>query len=69
MLGVNKLVCCLFTRKATVTTAADDILEYVCFFFFFFEREKIRLDISCETSARQRFHMNYQALFSEKDKN
>ena len=30
--------------------------------------EKIRLDISCEPSARQRIHMKYQALFPYKDK-
>ena len=30
--------------------------------------EKIRLDISCETLARQRIHMKHQALFSLKDK-
>ena len=30
--------------------------------------EKIRLDISCESSARQRIHMKHQALFSSKDK-
>ena len=30
--------------------------------------EKIRLDVSSESSARQRIHMKYQALFSLKDK-
>ena len=30
--------------------------------------EKIRLDVSSESSARQRIHMKYQALFSSKDK-
>ena len=30
--------------------------------------EKIRLDISSESSARQRIHMKNQALFSSKDK-
>ena len=30
--------------------------------------EKIRLDVSSESSARQRFHMKNQALFSSKDK-
>ena len=30
--------------------------------------EKIRLDILCESSARQRIHMKRQALFSSKDK-
>ena len=29
--------------------------------------EKIRLDISCESSARQMIHMKHQALFSLKD--
>ena len=30
--------------------------------------EKIRLDVSSESSARQRIHMKNQALFSSKDK-
>ena len=33
-----------------------------------FFSEKIRLDLSSESSARQRIHMKYQALFSSKDK-
>ena len=35
--------------------------------FSFFLR-KIRLDISCESSARQRIQMKHQALFSSKNK-
>ena len=35
--------------------------------FIDFQR-KIRLDISCESSARQRIHMKYQAIFFAKDK-
>ena len=53
------------TLKATITTAADDIHLYIFFFFF---SEKIRLDNSCESSARQRIHMDLQALFSSKNK-
>ena len=30
--------------------------------------EKIGLDISCESSARQRIHTKHQALFSSKDR-
>ena len=51
--------------KAPITTAADNIDKY---FFFFFFSEKIRLDISFESSARQRIHMKLQALFSLKNK-
>ena len=58
MLQVN------LTIKAPVTTAADDIYEY----FFIVFQKKIRLDISCESSAWQRFHMKHQALFPDKDK-
>ena len=36
---------------------------------FHFFSEKIRLDVSSESSARQRIHMKNQALFSSKDKN
>ena len=46
------------------TTAADDIHEY-----FFHFSEKIRLDVSSESSARQRIHIKKnQALFSSKDR-
>ena len=51
----------ILTLKAPLMTAADDIL-------FNFFSEKIRLDISSESSARQRIHMKNQALFSSKDK-
>ena len=50
--------------KAPITTSADDIHKYVFSGFL----EKIRLDVSCESSARQRIHMKNQALFSSKDK-
>ena len=36
-------------------------------FFFFFFLEKIRFDISCESSARQTIHMKCQILFSQKN--
>ena len=47
-----------------ITTAAEDSLE----FFFHCFSEKIKTNISCESSARQRIHMKYQALISWKDK-
>ena len=43
-------------------TAADDIHKY----FFIVFTEKIRLDVSSESSARQRIHLKHQALFSSK---
>ena len=46
--------------KVPITTAADDIHKYFS--------EKIRLDISCESSTGQRIHMKHQALFSLRDK-
>ena len=49
-----------FTLKAPITTAADDIHEY----FFHCFSEKLRLDVSSESSARQKIHMKNQALFS-----
>ena len=52
------------TLKVPITTAADDIHKY----FFIVFLEKIRLDVSSESMARQRFHMKNQALFSSKDK-
>ena len=54
---------CNLTLKALITTAADDIhIFFHCF------SEKIRLDVSSESSARQRIHLKHQALFSLKDK-
>ena len=49
--------------KAPITTAEDDSLGY----FFHCFSENIILDISCESSARQRIHMIHQALSSSKD--
>ena len=55
----------MLTFKVPITTAADAIHKY--FFIFFSYSEKIRLDVSSESSARQRIHMKNQALFSWKD--
>ena len=52
------------TLKAPITTAADYTHKY----FFIVFSEKIRVDVSSESSARQRIHMKYQAVFSSKDK-
>ena len=52
------------TLKVPIMTAADDIHKY----FFHCFSEKIRLDLSSESSARQRIHMKNQDLFSLKDK-
>ena len=61
----------IFTRnhhlkihKAPITTAADNIHKI----FFYCFSEKIRLDVSNESYARQRIHMKNQTLFSSKDK-
>ena len=51
------------TLKAPITTAADHIHIY-CFHCL---PEKIRLDVSSDSSARQRIYLKYQALFSSKD--
>ena len=54
----------LLTFKVPIMTAADDIRQY----FFHCFSEKIRLDVSSESSAWQRIHMKNQALFSLKDR-
>ena len=65
------------TLKAPIMTAADDIYKY--FFIVFSEKirldilcessaRQIRLNISCESSARQRIHMKHQVLFPWIDK-
>ena len=51
------------TLKAPITIAPDDIHN-----FFYCFSEKIKLDVSSESSARQRIHMKNQALFSLKGK-
>ena len=51
------------TLKAPITTAADDIHKYFSFF-----SKKIRLGISCKSSARQRIHMNFKPYFLRKIK-
>ena len=56
---LSLIVTTILTLKALVTTAVDDIR---CF------SEKIRLDVSSESFARQRIHMKNQALFSSNDK-
>ena len=62
------------TLKAPITTAADDIQAPITIaaddiqFFFRCFSEKIRLDVSSQSSARQRIHMKNQALFSLKYK-
>ena len=52
------------TLKASVTTAADNIHKY----FFHCLSEKIRLDVSSESSARQGIHLKHQALFSARQR-
>ena len=54
----------MLTLKAPITTAADKSHKYLFIFF----SEKIRLDVSSESCARQRIHTKNQALFSSKDK-
>ena len=48
----------VLTLKAPITTTADDIHKY----FFIFFSEKIRRDVSSESSARQRIHMKKSSL-------
>ena len=64
-LGTPKMdILIVLTLKGPIMTAADSIykLHFHCFI------EKIRLDISCESSARQRVLVKNQALISLKDK-
>ena len=52
------------TLIALIMTAADNIHKYFSIVF----QIKIRLDVSSESSARQRIHRKNQALFSLEDK-
>ena len=49
---------CVFTLNAPNKIAAGNLLNCYCNML-----KKIRLDISCESSARQTIHMKRQALF------
>ena len=51
----------MLTLKAPSKIAADDT-----YYFYFYLSKKIRLDVPCESSAKQRIHMKYQALFYQK---
>lgn len=48
------------TPKATVKTAADNILSFFFLYYWYFS-EKIRCDISCESFGRQKIHIKSQA--------
>ena len=52
----------ILTLKAPSKIAADDT-----FLFYFYLLNKIMFDASCESSAKQRIHMKYQALFYQKN--
>ena len=45
----------------------EKLQQTTLIFFYFYLLKKIRLDVSCESSARQRIHMKYQVLFSLKN--
>ena len=49
-------------------SASHDCSRQHSWIFFHCFSEKIRLDVSCESSARQRIHTKNHALFSSKDK-
>ena len=48
--AISKYVQTILTLEVLITATADDTLKYLLSFFFFFS-EKIRLDISSESSA------------------
>ena len=50
--------------KVPSKIAADDTFIY---YFYFYLSKKIRLYVSCESSAKQKIHMKYQALFCQKN--
>ena len=56
----------LFSSKDKSKKIKCRLLQFLFGAFHRFS-EKIRLDVSSESSARQRIHMKNQALFSSKD--
>ena len=63
-------------KKMLILTAPSKIAGDDTFIFLVLSLKKIRLDVSCDSSARQRIHMKYQVFvflgfflfFSEKKK-
>ena len=53
----------LLILKAPSKIAADDTF----IIFTFYLSKKIRLDVSCESSAKQKIHMKHQKLFYQKN--
>ena len=47
------------TLKVPITTAAEDPFN----FYYYYYSQKISLDISCESSAKQMIHMKCQDFF------
>ena len=46
--------------------SAQQNLQQTTLFFKLYLFKKIRIDVSCKSSARQRIHMKYQVSFSLK---
>ena len=59
----------LFVLVLTLKAPYKNCRRRHLIFFYFYLSKKIRLDVSCESSARQRIHMKYQVLFSLKTMN
>ena len=60
--------CGILACRINPLSASQDCSRRHSLIFFHFFSEKIRCDVSSESSARQRIHMKNQALFSSKDK-
>ena len=56
----------VLTRLLTLK-ALNKNLQQTTLFFYFYLSKKIRLDVSSESSAKQRIQMKYQALFYQKN--
>ena len=65
----KRALCCINVHAlAVLTVKRQSQLQKTIFYYFFFIFQKKQVNISCESSAKQKIHMKCQDLFSLKKK-
>ena len=66
--GVASIYACTTIHLQLTLKAPNKNLQQTTLIFLnFYLSKKIRLDVSCESSAKHRIHMKYHALFYQKN--